>query len=82
MPDMTVPAKEQLLLYQVLTGLSHKVSKQLRATGTTRTLMETIERAKILMAVEKHVLATQVAAAQIMSTEFLQLQQQLTDLSS
>ena len=31
--------------------------------------METVERAKILMAVEKHVLATQVAAAQVMSTE-------------
>ena len=82
MPDMTAPAKEQLLLHQVLTGLPHKISKQLRATGITRTLMETVERAKILMTIEQHALATLVAAAQVMSTELLQLQQQVTDLSA
>ena len=41
----------------------------------TSTLMETTERAKILMTVEQHALVTLVAATQAESTELLQLQQ-------
>ena len=44
MLDIQAPAKDQLFLHQSLTGLPHKVSKQLRATGVT-TLTAVVERA-------------------------------------
>ena len=78
MPDISTDAKEQLLLHQFLTGLPQEVSKQLRATGATSTLAGTVERAKLLMTIEHH---GETAAITAKQPEFLQLQQQLTDLS-
>ena len=83
MPDISAQTTEQLLLHQFLTGLPHEVSKQLRATGATDTLKTAVERAKILMTVEQHTPVNSIAAAQPKPTpEFLQLQQQLTELTA
>lgn len=83
MPEITAQTKEQLLLHQFLTGLPHEVSKQLRATGATDTLKTALERAKILMTVEQHTPVNPVAAAQPKpTTEFHQLQQQITELTA
>lgn len=73
--------KEQLLLHQLVTGLPHEVSKQLRAAGV-KTLPEAVERAKVLMTVEQHPSAAPVAAAQPKLTELLQLQKQISELSA
>ena len=81
MPDIAVAAKEQLLFHQFLTGLPYEISKQLRANGVT-TLPQAVERAKILMTVEEHSLQAPVAAAQPKPTELLQLQQQVSDLTT
>ena len=78
MPDISAAAKEQLLLHQFLSGLPQEVSKQLRATGATTTLTGAVERAKLLMTIEHH---GETAAITTKQPEFLQLQQQLTDLS-
>ena len=84
MPDISAQTMDQLLLHQFLTGIPYDVSKQLRATGATDTLKTAVERAKILMTVEQHAPANPVAAAQPTkpSAEFLQLQQQLTELTA
>ena len=82
MPDISAQTMNLLLLHQFLTGLPYEVSKQLRATGATDTLKTAVERAKILMTIEQEAPANPVAAAQPTkpTTEFLQLQQQITDL--
>ena len=83
MPDISAQTMEKLLLHQFLTGLPHAVSKQLCATRATATLKRAIERAKILMTAEQHAPANPIAAAQPKSTtEFLQLQQQITELTA
>ena len=78
MPDISADVKEQLLLHQFLTGLPQEVSKQLRVTGATSTLAGAVERAKLLMTIDHH---GETAAITTKQPEFLQLQQQLTDLS-
>ena len=52
MPGLDSTAKEQLLLHQFVTGLPSAISKQLRATGNTTDLRSTVERAKLLTALE------------------------------
>ena len=82
MPDVSAETMDQLLLHQFLTGPPYELSKQLRATGTTDTLKTAVERTKILMTIEQHAPANLVAAAQPTkpTTEFLLLQQQITEL--
>ena len=53
MPDLQGAAKEQLLLHQFLTGLPPAVSRQLRSTGETTELEATVQRARLIMTVEK-----------------------------
>ena len=64
-----------------LSGLSQEVSKQLRATGVMTTLTDAVERAKLLMTIGYHSEAVAITTKQPSNNEFLQLQQQLTDLS-
>ena len=52
MPGLDSAAKEQLLLHQFVGGLPSAISKQLRATGNTTELRSTVERAKLLTALE------------------------------
>jgi hypothetical protein len=51
MPDMDVATRDQLLLHQFLAGIPLGVSKQLRASGDTTTVENTLKRAKLLMAI-------------------------------
>ena len=52
MPDLPQDAREQLLLHQFLSGLPTAISKQLRSTGENKRLEPTVERARLLMAIE------------------------------
>ena len=52
MPGLDAKAKEQLLLHQFVAGLPPAISKQLRAAGNTTDLRSTVERAKLLNALE------------------------------
>ena len=81
MPDISADAREQLLLHQFLSGLPQEVSKQLRATGATTKLKDAMEWAKLLMTIEHHTESAAITTKQSSNSEFLQLQQQLSDLS-
>lgn len=52
MPGLDAEAKEQLLLHQFVAGLPPAISKQLRAAGNTTDLRSTVERTKLLNALE------------------------------
>ncbi|KAL5516905.1 hypothetical protein EMCRGX_G002349 [Ephydatia muelleri] len=52
MPGLDAEAKEQLLLHQFVAGLPPAISKPLRAAGNTTDLRSTVERAKLLNALE------------------------------
>lgn len=73
-------------MHQFLTGLPNEVSKQLRATGVTGTLKTARKRAKILMTVEQHTptnpLNPVTTAQTKFTTKFLQIQQQVTELTA
>ena len=52
MPGLDAEAKEKLLLHQFVAGLPPAISKPLRAAGNTTDLRSTVERAKLLNALE------------------------------
>ena len=91
MPDLQADAKEQLLLHQFLTGLPPAVSKQLRSTGETKQLEATVQRARLIMTVEKELAfrEEQHSVAPVgcreqdsaKQSEFLQLRSQLAELT-
>ena len=64
MPDIDADARDQLLPYQFLAGIPASVSRQLRATGVTKALAETVERTRLLMMID-----SQDRSAPLMSTE-------------
>ena len=51
MPQLEATARDQLLLHQFMAGIPDTVSRQLRATGETKALADTVERARLLMAI-------------------------------
>ena len=53
MPGLPNKAREQLLLHQFLAGLPSAISKQLHSSGDTRALDATVERAQLLISIEK-----------------------------
>ena len=53
MPTVDVGTQEQLLLHQFVAGLPGHVSKQLRAVGEIDDLDKVIERAKLLLTIDK-----------------------------
>ena len=81
MPDISNAVREQLLLHQFLSGLPQDVSKQLRAMGATATLAVAMQRARLLMTIEDQGETAAISTKQPSANEFLQLQQQLSDLS-
>ena len=81
MPDISDAAREQLVLHQFLLGLLQDVSKQLRATGAKTTLTVATQRARLLMTIEDQGETAAMSTKQPSANEFLQLQQQLSDLS-
>ena len=81
MPDISDAAREQLLLHQFLSGLPQDISKQLRATGAMTTLTVAMQWARLLMTIEDQGETAAISTKQPSANEFLQLQQQLSDLS-
>ena len=61
MPSLDKPACDQLLLYQFLAGLPENISRQLRATGETKTLDAAIARTRLLMTIDDHGQAAAIA---------------------
>ena len=53
MPDLDAAARDRLLLHQFLGGIPTAVSRQLRATGETKTLAVAVERARLLLALDE-----------------------------
>jgi hypothetical protein len=56
---VTGEAKDTLLLHQFLSGLPPAISRQIRATGETRNLQTTVERARLLLPLEDQVAAVE-----------------------
>ena len=86
MPDLPQDAREQLLLHQFLSGLPTAISKQLRSTGETQRLDTTVERARLLMAIEcdqesKSVATISESDAAKECSEVMQLKTQLSELT-
>ena len=52
MPDIDAAARDQLLLHRFLAGIPASVSQQLRATGVTNALTETVERTRLLITID------------------------------
>lgn len=72
MPGLAAEAREQLLLHQFLAGIPSSVSRQLRASGDTANLNNTIAKARLLMAVNDQQEVAAVGVAQ--KSEITQLQ--------
>ena len=53
MPEAESATRTQLVLHQFITGLPVHVSKQLRATGEVSDLDKVLERAQLLLTIEK-----------------------------
>ena len=73
---MTAEAATPLLIYQFLAGLPGHISRQLHAIGVADNLNVVVERAKLLIAVDKQETTTAVS---IQATEFGKLKTQLTE---
>ena len=52
MPDLGSTAHDQLLLHQFLAGIPDTISRQLRASGETKSLGDAVERARLLMTID------------------------------
>ena len=52
MPGLEATARDQFLLHQFLSGIPNSVSRQLRATGETKVLTDTVQRARLLMTID------------------------------
>ncbi len=80
MPGLDDSACEQLLLHQFLAGLPVAVSGQIRAAGDTTKLDTTVERARILMAIDDdEKVATAVAMPE--SRDVQELKEQISQLT-
>ena len=79
MPKLEKKARDQLLLHQFLDGLPVSVSTQLRATGDTKVLQDTVERARVLMTINSDTALT--AAIQPRTEEVQQLKEQVSELT-
>ena len=78
MPDVDAAARGQLLLHQFLAGLPTAVSRQLRASGETKELEKTVERARLLMALDNQ---EHAAAVTTENDQLKELKEQVTELT-
>ena len=79
MPSLDKSARDQLLLHQLLAGLPENVSRQLRATGETKTLDAAITRARLLMSIDDQEIT---AAITDISSEIQSLKEQVAHLTA
>ena len=62
MPNIDGETRNRLLLHQLMAGLPSEINKQLRATGETKDLDETIRRSRLLLSLEvQHAATTTVS---------------------
>ena len=54
MPELEVDVRNQLVLHQFMVGLPCEVARQLRATGDTKVLSTTVDRARLLLTLDDH----------------------------
>ena len=80
MQTADVGTREQLLLHQFVAGLPGHVSKQLRAVGEIDDLDKVIERAKLLLTIDKRENIAAIETTE-MPREMEVLQQQVSLLS-
>ena len=78
MPGLDETARDILLLHQFLAGIPDAVSRQLRATGETKTLVTTVERARLLLTINSE---HQAAAISEKPSEIELLREQLATLT-
>ena len=76
MPDIDIDACDQLLLHQFLMGLPLAVSKQLRVSDDAKSLDKAVERAQLLMAIEKDQMQTAVV---VEAVEVQELRKQISE---
>ena len=81
MPGLEKVTRDQLLLHQILAGLLEAVSRQLRATGETKKLGSTIERARLLMTIEGGGQTASISRKEAVPSEVESLQEQVTALT-
>lgn len=86
MPGLDKTARDQLLLHQFLAGVPDAVSRQLRATGETKTLDAAVVRARLLMTIDDHGQAAAVAEGptevQLLREQVALLTEQVATLST
>ena len=83
MPGMDATAREQLLLHQFLGGVPAPISKQIRAAGETKALDKAVERARLLMTIEREQIATAaVTEVQELKDQISQLTEQVAVLTT
>ena len=79
-PGLDADARDQLLLHQFLGGIPPAVSRQLRATGETKTLVVAVERARLLLALDSDA-QTAAAISHATTSDFKGLQDQVAALT-
>ena len=86
MPGLDKKGRDQLLLHQFLAGMPDAVSRQLRATGETKTLDAAVVRARLLMTIDNHGQAAAVAEerteVQVLRNQIALLTEQVATLST
>ena len=80
LPDLEANARKQVVLHQFMSGLPSNVSAQLRATGDTKELDATVEKARLLLAISSQI-SSPAAATVAEPSEVQQLKDQLTELT-
>jgi len=82
MPTLEAAGQKQLLLHQLIAGLPNSVSKQLRATGQTNDIDNVLERARLLLMMDKqeHLAAMSEGSGKL-TGELQHMQQQIAALT-
>ena len=78
MPELNKDTRDNLVLHQFVAGLPTHISTQLRATGETKKLDDTVERTRLLMSISPQ---APVAAVESVPGEVQQLRDQITELT-
>ena len=80
MPEAEAATRTQLVLHQFITGLPVHVSKQLRATGEVSDLDKVLERAQLLLTIERQEKSAAIEAKEELS-EVESLREQISALT-
>ena len=83
-PGLDATARDELLVYQFLSGLPASVSQQLRKSGEANSLVRAIERDKLLMSINNESLPVAVVAPKpdLLQEQIKKLMEQVAALST